>query len=72
MNWDTSGGRAGPASAGRMQPLLVGISDTCGALGVGRSTVYELLAKGELEARKVGRRRLITANSIRRLAESGS
>ena len=72
MNWDTSGGRHSPTTTGRLQPLLVGIPDACGALGLGRSTVYELIAKGDLEARKVGRRRLVTADSLKRLAESGS
>jgi len=33
-------------------------------LGVGRSTVYELLASGQLRSVKVGRRRLVPESAI--------
>jgi helix-turn-helix protein len=36
-------------------------------LGVGRSLVYELIGRGDLDARKIGNRTVITADSIRRL-----
>lgn len=32
--------------------------------GVGRSYLYELLARGEIEAVKVGRRRMVIVSSI--------
>lgn len=53
-----------------MEILLVSIPDAAKALSVGRTTVYELMRTGQLETRKMGRRRLITAESLRRLAES--
>ena len=51
-----------------MEMLLVSIADAAKALSIGRTSVYELIRSGELETRKMGRRRLITAASIKRLA----
>lgn len=53
-------------------PRLVGIPAACDALSLSRTTVYGLIGRGELDARKIGKRRLVTADSIRRLVESGS
>lgn len=52
-----------------MEKLLVSIPDAAAALSVGRTTVYDLMRSGQLDTRKMGRRRLITAASIRRLVE---
>lgn len=52
-----------------MEILLVSILDAARALSVGRTTVYELIKAGELDTRKMGRRRLITAESLRRLVD---
>lgn len=41
------------------------VEETAHALGVGRTTVYELLSNGELESIKVGRRRIIPADAVR-------
>lgn len=50
-----------------MEALLVSITDAAKALSVGRTSIYELIRSGQLETRKMGRRRLITAMSLRRL-----
>jgi excisionase family DNA binding protein len=50
-----------------MDPVSVTIPDACKAIGVGRTTVYELIDDGKLDAIKVGGRRLIKVSSIRRL-----
>ena len=50
-----------------MEKLLVSITDAAKALSLGRTSIYELMRSGELETRKMGRRRLITASSLRRL-----
>lgn len=50
-----------------MEKLLVSITDAAKALSLGRTSIYELMRSGELETRKMGRRRLITAASLRRL-----
>ena len=45
-------------------PLTYSIIGAAEVLGVGRSTVYELLASGELAAITIGRRRLVIAASL--------
>lgn len=52
-----------------MEVLFVSINDAAKALNLGRTSIYALINEGKLEARKVGRRRLITTASIRRLAD---
>ena len=52
-----------------MEKLLVSILDAADALSVGRTSIYELMRSGQLETRKMGRRRLITADSLRRLVD---
>jgi len=51
-----------------VEPITLSIADTCKALGIGRNSVYKLLAEQRLDAIKVGSRTLIRADSIRRLA----
>ena len=53
-----------------MEQLAVSINDTVKALGLGRTTVYAMIADGRLEAFKLGRRRLVKVESIRRLIAS--
>ena len=50
-----------------MEPLAVSINDTAKALGLGRTSIYAMIADGRLEAFKLGRRTLIRAESIKRL-----
>jgi excisionase family DNA binding protein len=38
--------------------------------GIGRTTIYALLASGRLDARKVGRRTLIPAKALREFLEN--
>jgi len=51
-----------------MEPIFVSVEDAAKALSVGRTSLYELIRSGALESRKMGRRRLILASSLRRLA----
>lgn len=53
-----------------MEPLAISINETAKALGVGRSSVYALIKSGGLDAIKIGRRTLLTTESIKRLAQS--
>ena len=53
-----------------MEPLAVSINDTARMLGVGRTTVYEMIKDGRLEAFKLGRRTLVRVDSIRRLVDA--
>jgi excisionase family DNA binding protein len=53
-----------------MELLAISINDTAKALGVGRSSVYSLLKAGRLDAIKIGRRTLLTTESIKRLSQT--
>ncbi len=50
-----------------MEPLAVSIKNAAKALGLGRTTIYAMIADGRLEAFKVGRRTLVRMESIRRV-----
>lgn len=50
-----------------MEQITISISSAAKALGIGRSTVYSLIKQNRIEAIKVGRRTLLTTESIRRL-----
>ncbi len=53
------------------EPLAYSIAETCRVVGVGKTTVYELIAAGQLESVMIGRRRLIKAASLKQLLETG-
>lgn len=53
-----------------MENLAISINDTAKALSLGRTTVYAMIADGRLETFKLGRRRLVKAESVRRLIAS--
>lgn len=52
-----------------MEPLAYSIADASRVSSIGRTRIYELIKEGRLEARKLGRRTLIPAASLRRLLE---
>ncbi len=43
---------------------LLSVDAAAGALGVGRSLAYDLIAGGRLKSHKVGRRRLVSTSAI--------
>jgi excisionase family DNA binding protein len=47
---------------------LLSIPEAAHLTGLGRSSVYELIARGELRSLKVGRRRLVPASAVHELA----
>jgi excisionase family DNA binding protein len=53
-----------------MDRIFYSINETARLLGVGRTSVYAMLSDHRLAAKKLGRRTLVTAESIRRLVES--
>lgn len=53
-------------------PVAVTIPDACRALGLGRTKVYALINSGELKGVKIGGRRVVTFESIRRLVENAA
>lgn len=50
--------------------LLYRVDEARAAIGCGLTKLYELLASGELEAKRLGRRTLITSESLLRYVES--
>ncbi len=52
-----------------MEPLAVSIKDAAKALGIGRTSIYAMIADGRLDAFKIGRRTLVRMELIRRLVE---
>jgi excisionase family DNA binding protein len=55
---------------GSVTRLLYPIPDAQAQLGIGRSTVYELIAKGDLQTVKIGSRTLISHDELVRYARS--
>ncbi len=50
-----------------MEPLALSINDTARTLGLGRTSIYAMIADGRLEAFKLGRSTLIRMASVKRL-----
>lgn len=50
-----------------MHTFTTSIADAAKALSLGRTSIYALISEGRLETIKIGRRRLIKVDSIRRL-----
>ena len=51
------------------EPLAYSIADACRVSSIGRTRLYQLISEGRLESRKLGRRTLIPASSLRALIE---
>lgn len=49
-----------------MKPISLSINTAAGAIGIGRTKLYELINGGKLDAIKIVRRTLITTASIER------
>ena len=49
------------------EPETADINETGRLLGVGRSTVYELIGNGTLPSLQIGKRRLVRRSAIRQL-----
>ena len=50
-------------------PLLLTVKQAAVALGLGRTTTYELVMRGHLSSVKVGRRRLVLRDGIQRFID---
>jgi excisionase family DNA binding protein len=53
----------------KMDAIVTSVNDAAKALSIGRTSIYALIRAGRLETVKLGRRTLITTDSIRRLIE---
>jgi excisionase family DNA binding protein len=47
-----------------MEPILLPVLDAARAIGVSRSTLYALIAAGEISTRKIGRKTLIPRDDL--------
>lgn len=47
-----------------MNPISVGVDEAARLIGVARSMFYEIIARGEIETFKVGRRRLVHVKAL--------
>lgn len=52
-----------------MEPIALSIAGAVKASGLGKTTLYEAIANGRLETRKVGRKRLVLTRSLREFIE---
>lgn len=51
------------------EPLAYSVADACRVSSLGKTQIYALIGAGRLESRKVGKRTLIPAASLRALIE---
>lgn len=50
-----------------MQPITVSVRDAAAAIGIGRTTLFNLIKRGQLDVVRIGRRTLVKVDSINRL-----
>jgi excisionase family DNA binding protein len=54
------------------QPLLVTVEEAARLLGIGRTTMFELIGSGEVKSIRLGRRRLIARRSLEHFVDENS
>lgn len=52
-----------------IKPIAMRVPDACRYLGIGRSTLYLLIGKGEVEIIKLGSSTLVLTESLRSVVE---
>jgi excisionase family DNA binding protein len=55
--------------ANNIEPLALTINDACKAIGIGRTSLYELIRQGRLKTIKVAGRTLVPMAALRVLVE---
>lgn len=53
-----------------LEPLVLGVNDAATFIGLKRSRLYELIADGVIEARKLGGRTVVPVASLRSYVEN--
>lgn len=51
-------------SCAEEMPRLLSVPETCRLLGVGRSSLYGMMASGKVHSVKIGRRRLVPREAV--------
>lgn len=54
-----------------LAPLAYTIADACRVSTLGKTKLYALIGANKLEVRRIGKRTLVLADSLRRLIEAG-
>jgi excisionase family DNA binding protein len=57
---------------GTDSPLLLSVKDAATQLGISHGSIYELMNRGELEYVRVGRRRLVGQDALRKFIETNT
>ncbi|MGO4170531.1 helix-turn-helix transcriptional regulator [Novosphingobium sp. YAF33] len=52
------------------EPLAVRIPEACRLIGIGRSTLYKMIAEGDLKVVKIGGATLVPMKSLRGIIEN--
>lgn len=52
-----------------LEPLAYSIADACALTSLGRTRLYQLINEGKLQVRKIGKRTLVPAASLRALID---
>ena len=47
-----------------LSPISVGVDDAARLIGVARSMLYEMIARGDIQTFKLGRRRLVRVKTL--------
>lgn len=55
--------------ANETAPLAHPVQEACRRLGVGRTTLYELIGSGEIRPFKIGRKTLIPESELQRVVQ---
>ncbi|MEV5020732.1 helix-turn-helix domain-containing protein [Sphingobium sp. LMA1-1-1.1] len=53
-----------------MQPITCSVDDAAKAIGIGRVTLYKYIKEGRVESVRIGGRRLVKIESVKRLVEA--
>jgi excisionase family DNA binding protein len=54
------------------EPLAYTVADACRVSTIGKTKLYQLISEGKLDVRRIGKRTIILAESLRALIEKGA
>jgi len=53
-----------------IEPMVLGVKDAATFIGLSKSRLYELIADGQIDARKLGARTVVPTSSLRAFVEA--
>lgn len=53
-----------------IEPMVLGVKDAATFIGLSKSRLYELIADGQIEARKLGARTVVPTASLRAFVDA--